>query len=157
MRETGDQADLATPARAICTGKQMLLLLDNFEQVAAAAPVVAALLARAPGLKILVTSREALQIYGEHEYAVPPLPLPDARNPPPLAELAEVRRRAALRGAGAGRAARLRPDRRERAGRRRDLPPPGRPAPRHRAGRRPDIAAAAQRDAARASAAGSSC
>jgi predicted ATPase/class 3 adenylate cyclase/DNA-binding CsgD family transcriptional regulator len=89
MRETGDQADMET-LHGYLHGKQMLLLLDSFEHVAPAAAAVAAMLARAPDLKILVTSREGLQIYGEHEYAVPPLPLPDARNPPPLADLAEV-------------------------------------------------------------------
>ena len=56
--------------------RQTLLLLDNFEQVIAAAPMVADLLAACPGLKALVTSREVLHISGEHEYLVPPLALP---------------------------------------------------------------------------------
>ena len=60
--------------------KQVLLLLDNFEQILAAAPVVAEILNAAPLVKILVTSRSALQVRGEHEYAVPPLALPDARS-----------------------------------------------------------------------------
>jgi predicted ATPase len=55
-----------------------LLLLDNFERVGDAAPVVRDLLAAAPGLKALVTSRAALRLSGEHEYAVPPLAVPDA-------------------------------------------------------------------------------
>ena len=42
--------------------RQLLLLLDNFEQVLAAAPAVSALLAAAPGLKVLVTSRAPLRI-----------------------------------------------------------------------------------------------
>jgi predicted ATPase/transcriptional regulator with XRE-family HTH domain len=67
--------------------RQMLLVLDNFEQVAAAAPLLAELLAAAPQLTLLVTSRAALHISGEHEYVVQPLALPD-RNPlPPIAEL----------------------------------------------------------------------
>ena len=56
--------------------KRLLLLLDNCEQVLAAAPELAALLAAAPGVKILATSRAALHLAGEHEYAVPPLSLP---------------------------------------------------------------------------------
>jgi predicted ATPase/class 3 adenylate cyclase len=57
---------------------QALLLLDNFEQVIEAAPVVAGLLAAAPGVRILVTSRERLAVSAEHEYAVPTLELADA-------------------------------------------------------------------------------
>lgn len=55
--------------------KHCLLILDNFEQVISAATLVSDLLSALPKLHILVTSREALQLYGEHEYAVLPLPL----------------------------------------------------------------------------------
>ena len=55
----------------------MLLLLDNFEQVTSAGTIVAELLESSAGLKILVTSRELLHVYGEHEFPVPPLALPD--------------------------------------------------------------------------------
>jgi predicted ATPase/DNA-binding XRE family transcriptional regulator len=55
---------------------KLLVLLDNFEQVPAAAPLVAELLAEAPNLKVLVTSRVPLHLSGEHEYAVLPLALP---------------------------------------------------------------------------------
>src|SRR5947207_2475847 len=55
----------------------MLLLLDNFEQVTSAGGTVADLLEASAGIKILVTSRELLRVYGEHEFAVPPLALPD--------------------------------------------------------------------------------
>ena len=54
-----------------------LLILDNFEHVLDAAPLVADMLAAGPDLKLLVTSREALRVRGEHELVVPPLALPD--------------------------------------------------------------------------------
>jgi predicted ATPase len=53
--------------------RRMLLLFDNFEQVVAAAPGVAALLSSCPDLDLLVTSREPLHVAGEREYPVPPL------------------------------------------------------------------------------------
>jgi predicted ATPase len=56
--------------------RQTLLLLDNFEQVLDAATLVDGLLASAPGLKILATSRAPLGLYGEQEFAVPPLKRP---------------------------------------------------------------------------------
>jgi len=61
---------------AFLRAKRMLLVLDNFEQVIDAAPLIAELLAAAPHLKILVTSRAVLHLYGEHEFAVPSLALP---------------------------------------------------------------------------------
>ena len=57
--------------------RRALLLIDNFEHVLAAAPVVTELLEASRALKILVTSRAALHIYGEQEFQVPPLTLPD--------------------------------------------------------------------------------
>src|SRR5262245_30640536 len=57
--------------------KDLLLVLDNFEQVLGAAPLVAELLAAASKLKVLITSRAVLHLYGEREYAVAPLTLPD--------------------------------------------------------------------------------
>lgn len=56
--------------------KRVLLALDNFEQVLDAAHVVTDLLKVCPGLQVLVTSRVPLRVYGEHEYAVPPMSLP---------------------------------------------------------------------------------
>ena len=61
--------------------KQLLLLLDNFEQVLDATPLVADLLRTGSRLKVLITSRSALRISGEHELAVPPLELPNGRSP----------------------------------------------------------------------------
>jgi predicted ATPase/DNA-binding CsgD family transcriptional regulator len=60
-----------------CQDKQQLLILDNFEQIIAAAPHLTGLLKACPDLKLLVTSRERLHVQGEHEFAVPLLPLPD--------------------------------------------------------------------------------
>jgi predicted ATPase/serine/threonine protein kinase/TolB-like protein len=56
--------------------KQMLLVLDNFEQIIDAAPQIAELLAAAPGVKFVVTSRFLLHITAEREFVVPPLSLP---------------------------------------------------------------------------------
>ncbi len=75
---------LATVLQTHLRDRQVLLVLDNFEHVLAAAPGVDALLRAAPGLKVLVTSRVPLQLYGEHEYSVPPLALPDRRTVPSL-------------------------------------------------------------------------
>ena len=60
--------------------KHQLLLLDNFEHVVSAAPELTELLEACPELKILVTSREILRLRAEHQYAVPPLALPDPRH-----------------------------------------------------------------------------
>jgi predicted ATPase/class 3 adenylate cyclase len=68
--------------------KHMLLLLDNFEQVVAAAEPIVDLLQRCPRVKVLVTSREALRVRGEHLFPVPPLSLPGARLEQASAEIA---------------------------------------------------------------------
>src|SRR6266699_6871205 len=61
--------------------KHLLLLLDNFEQVLAAAPQLSDLLTGCPHLKMLVTSRAVLHVRGEREFPVPPLALPDLKHP----------------------------------------------------------------------------
>ena len=58
----------------------MLLFLDNFEHLVSAAPAIAQLLASSPKLTVIVTSQAPLHIYGEHEFPVPPLALPDPKN-----------------------------------------------------------------------------
>ena len=69
--------------------KQLLLVLDNFEQVLDAAPVVAELLAAASRVAVIVTSRAPLQLRGEQEFPVPPLALPDPTRLPVLAALTQ--------------------------------------------------------------------
>ena len=73
--------------------RALLLVLDNFEHLAAAAAVVAELLARCPRLKVLATSRALLRVRGEHLFAVPSLAVPDepAREDPalPMSDLIE--------------------------------------------------------------------
>jgi predicted ATPase/serine/threonine protein kinase/DNA-binding CsgD family transcriptional regulator len=71
----------------ILSQKQMLLLLDNFEQVIDAGVQVKDLLASCTGLNLLVTSREVLHVQAEHEFPVPPLELPDPRSLPDLTAL----------------------------------------------------------------------
>src|SRR5918911_2080712 len=61
--------------------RRILLVLDNFEHVLEAAPVVTRLLSGAPELRVLATSRVLLHLSGEHEYRVPPLSLPSAAGP----------------------------------------------------------------------------
>jgi predicted ATPase/DNA-binding SARP family transcriptional activator len=70
--------------------RELLLCLDNLEQLLGVAPDLAALLAAAPALRLLVTSRERLQLQAEHEYPVEPLPLPDPAALPSLEALAQV-------------------------------------------------------------------
>lgn len=65
----------------------MLLLLDNFEHLVSGAQAVAELLTMGPNLKVLVTSRAPLHIYGEYEFPVPPLALPDLKQLPSLDSL----------------------------------------------------------------------
>ncbi|MEZ4731691.1 MAG: hypothetical protein R3E79_31620 [Caldilineaceae bacterium] len=76
VKEQGS-VPLATALQAWLHEKELLLLLDNFEQVTAGAPLLTELLLTAPGLTLLVTSRKLLSIYGEHEFPVLPLPLPE--------------------------------------------------------------------------------
>src|SRR5918995_555477 len=88
VRETGE-IPLDESLKDYLSERRMLLVLDNFEQVLGAAPAVTELLAGAPGLKVLATSRAPLGLYGEHEFPVPPLTLPDLKRPPPLERLTQ--------------------------------------------------------------------
>ena len=124
---------------AYLPGAGLLLVLDNLEQLPGAAAVIAELLAAAPGLVVLATSRRPLHLPGEHELPVRPLLVPAGG-------------RAGGRGRGraaarlfAQQAGMVRPGfevtEGQRRRRRRDLRPPGRAAAGHRAGRLPDQAA----------------
>ncbi|MFZ1007273.1 MAG: protein kinase [Candidatus Sulfotelmatobacter sp.] len=85
VRETANQS-LQESLKEYVSGldQPMLLLLDNFEHLVSAAPVIAQLLTTGPKLKIAVTSQAPLHVYGEHEFPVPPLALPDLKSIPPL-------------------------------------------------------------------------
>src|SRR5829696_640419 len=74
--------DLPRRARLACDGTPTMLLLDNFEQVLTAAPLVADLLAAVPALRVLATSRAPLRLRGEREYAVGPLAMDAGPTPP---------------------------------------------------------------------------
>ncbi|HEV2895669.1 MAG TPA: adenylate/guanylate cyclase domain-containing protein, partial [Actinomycetota bacterium] len=87
-----------SPERPILDGvkdhlrhRELLQVVDNFEQVAEAGPVIEELLTAAPKLRTLVTSRVVLSLRGEQEYPVPPLQVPDPEQlPRDLAALTEV-------------------------------------------------------------------
>lgn len=97
---------LAETLRNVLRQQHLLIVLDNFEQVMDAAPQVSEWLAAAPQVKFIVTSREALRIYGEHLLPVPPLELPDVHHLPPI----EALRHYAAVELFVGRAQAVRPD-----------------------------------------------
>src|SRR6266567_8438985 len=89
LKDSGGQAPLELLKTSL-SEKCLLFLLDNFEQVAAAAPQLSELLGACPHLKLLVTSRAVLHLRGEQEFAVPPLALPDLTQLPERETLAQV-------------------------------------------------------------------
>ncbi len=70
--------------------KRLLLVLDNFEHLPAAAPFVGAVLAACPRLAVLATSRNPLHVYGEHAFPLEPLALPPVRQSADIAALARI-------------------------------------------------------------------
>jgi predicted ATPase len=86
VKKTGGQEPLDALKEHLrnSLSKPMLLVLDNFEHLISAAPIVADLVSIEPNLKVLVSSREPLHLYGEHEFPVPPLSLPDTRSLSPV-------------------------------------------------------------------------
>ena len=89
VREAGGQS-LPGTLHAALRDRQLLIVLDNCEHLLAAAPLVGELLGACPGLTVLATSRAPLHLYGEHEYPVPPLALPDLARLADPAALATV-------------------------------------------------------------------
>jgi predicted ATPase/class 3 adenylate cyclase len=85
-KDSSTRSALETLVEAI-GDKRKLIVLDNFEQVLAAGPIVADVLRRCPNVTFLVTSRIALRVSGEQEYPVPGLPAP-----PDLSRLSELER-----------------------------------------------------------------
>jgi predicted ATPase/class 3 adenylate cyclase len=79
--------DLRGRLIAAIGSKRQLCVLDNFEQLLPAARELGDLLSETPRLKVLVTSRSLLGVYGEREYNVPPLGLPDPDRLPSVTEL----------------------------------------------------------------------
>jgi predicted ATPase/class 3 adenylate cyclase len=88
LRESAGQS-LKETLEGYLHPRRLLLILDNFEQVLEGAPLVGELLGMCPELKVLATSRIPLRLYGEQEYPVPPLELPDLLRLPPLKRLAQ--------------------------------------------------------------------
>ena len=89
VRETGAQS-VRDALVAFLSSKHLLLVLDNYEHLLAAAPVVTDLLQAGPGMTVLVTSREPLRLRGEREVAVVPLALPDDHVLPATRALRQV-------------------------------------------------------------------
>lgn len=79
--EGAQAAGLVERVAAHLAGRRVLVVLDNVEQVLAAAPVVADLLGRAPGLTVIATSRAPLRVRAEREVAIGPLALPEDDEP----------------------------------------------------------------------------
>jgi predicted ATPase/DNA-binding CsgD family transcriptional regulator len=86
----GGKSSILAQLQKLIGRQKLLLVLDNFEQVIAAATDIALLLDGCPNLKALVTSREVLHLSAEYRYPVPPLALPDLQNLPPLSFLAHI-------------------------------------------------------------------
>jgi predicted ATPase/class 3 adenylate cyclase/DNA-binding CsgD family transcriptional regulator len=88
ITEIGDQR-IPELLKTALREKHLLLLIDNFEHVASAATLLADLLTACAKLKVLVTSREALHLRAEQEYAVPALTVPDSKHLPDLLALSQ--------------------------------------------------------------------
>jgi len=88
IREKPDR-DLETGVKAHLRERELLLVLDNFEQVVSHAPLISELIRGSERLRVIVTSRSLLRLSDEQDYPVPPLGLPDPQHLPPLAALSQ--------------------------------------------------------------------
>jgi predicted ATPase/DNA-binding CsgD family transcriptional regulator len=89
LKEMGIRNPMQT-LKAFLREKHLFIVLDNFEQVLLAAPLISELLSSCPRLKLLVTSRAVLHVWGEHTYRVKPLEVPDLRQLPELESLSQI-------------------------------------------------------------------
>jgi predicted ATPase/class 3 adenylate cyclase/Tfp pilus assembly protein PilF len=85
----GEGSDLMDRLTSVLSGQHLLLVLDNVERVIDATQSISDLLAKVPGLKVLATSRTRLHAYGEREYPLAPLPLPDPAHVPSIETLSQ--------------------------------------------------------------------
>lgn len=91
VRESGNHSPVESLKEYVRgLDRPMLLVLDNFEHLVLAAPTIAQLLTTGTKLKIVVTSQAPLHVYGEHEFPVLPLALPNLKAIPPLEVLARL-------------------------------------------------------------------
>jgi len=89
LKETHAQS-LVEEMREALGSERTMIVLDNFEQVIQSAMIVSTMIQEIPNLQILVTSREPLNIYGEHEYPIPSLKIPESDDALPLQTLGEL-------------------------------------------------------------------
>jgi predicted ATPase/DNA-binding CsgD family transcriptional regulator len=89
LKEIGDRSPMQL-LKTFLRDKHLLIVLDNFEQVLPAAPHLSDLLSLCPQLKILVTSRALLHVWGEYTLRVPPLEVPDLQQLPELESLSQI-------------------------------------------------------------------
>ncbi len=89
LRETNESRPINEMLREFLRDKQILLILDNFEQVVEAAPSMSALLEACPGMKCIVTSRTPLRLRAERELPVPPLSVPSLQGSTELSNLTQ--------------------------------------------------------------------
>ena len=91
VREIGNKSPQESLMECVGSLSQpALLLLDNFEHLVSSAGFVSQLLTAGPKLKVVVTSQAPLHVYGEHEFPVPPLALPDPKSTPPVGMLSRL-------------------------------------------------------------------